>query len=52
MSAKENAGSAKVLDDLMSKLSISKEAADIKEANLALASFINGNIQDQEAPVR
>lgn len=48
----ENAQSVKVLDDLMSKLTISKDAASIKEASGALATFINGNIQDQEAPLR
>ncbi|KAI1326217.1 ABC transporter [Xylariaceae sp. FL0255] len=48
----ENAQSVKVLDDLMSKLTISKDAAATKEASVALASFINGPIEDQEAPTR
>ncbi|KAK8010290.1 elongation factor 3 [Apiospora arundinis] len=50
MSAKENTQSLKVLDDLMSKLTISKDAAATKEATNALASFINGRIEDQDAP--
>ncbi|TGJ82484.1 hypothetical protein E0Z10_g6262 [Xylaria hypoxylon] len=48
----ENAQSAKVLDDLMAKLTISKDAATTKEASAALASFINGAIEDQEAPTK
>ncbi|KAJ1331817.1 elongation factor 3 [Microdochium nivale] len=52
MAAKENAQSIKVLDDLMQKLTISKEASDIKEASNALAQFINGPIENQDAPVK
>ncbi|KAI0164599.1 armadillo-type protein [Xylariaceae sp. FL1272] len=48
----ENAQSVKVLDDLMQKLTISKDAAQTKEASVALAGFINGPIEDQEAPTR
>ncbi|KAI1200686.1 ABC transporter [Nemania serpens] len=48
----ENAQSIKVLDDLMAKLTISKDAAAIKDASAALASFINGQIEDQEAPTK
>ncbi|KAJ8128623.1 hypothetical protein O1611_g5010 [Lasiodiplodia mahajangana] len=48
----ENAKSIKVLDDLMAKLTISKDAAAIKDASAALASFINGQIEDQEAPTK
>lgn len=50
--AQENAQSIKVLDDLMQKLTISKDAASIKDASHSLASFINGRIEDQEAPTR
>ncbi|KAK6063820.1 elongation factor 3 [Seiridium cupressi] len=52
MSSKENAQSIKVLDDLMKKLSVSKDAAEIKETTGALASFINGRIEDQAAPTK
>ncbi|KAI1813226.1 ABC transporter [Poronia punctata] len=48
----ENAQSIKVLDDLMGKLTISKDAAATKDATVALASFINGPIEDQEAPTK
>ncbi|KAI8953145.1 elongation factor 3 [Xylaria longipes] len=48
----ENAQSIKVLDDLMNKLTISKDAAATKDASAALASFINGPIEDQAAPTK
>jgi len=50
--AAENAQSVKVLDELMQKLTISKEAAAIKESSVALATFINGRIQDLDTPTR
>ena len=46
----ENAKSVKVLDELMQQLSISKDAAAIKEASNSLASFMNGRIEDQAVP--
>jgi elongation factor 3 len=46
----ENAQSVKVLDELMQQLTISKESASIKESAAALASFINGRIEDQDVP--
>ncbi|KAM0276477.1 hypothetical protein ACHAQH_006704 [Verticillium albo-atrum] len=48
----ENAQSVKVLDELMQKLTISKEAAEVKDASSALASFINGRIEDQAVPTK
>ncbi|KAL1896687.1 translational elongation factor EF-1 alpha [Ceratocystis pirilliformis] len=42
----------KVLDELMKKLTISKEASDIKEASSSLASFLNGHIEDQDVPTK
>jgi elongation factor 3 len=50
--AAENAKSLKVLDELMQKLSISKEADAIKESAGALATFINGRIADLETPTK
>ncbi|KAI1824080.1 ABC transporter [Xylaria intraflava] len=47
-----NAQSIKVLDDLMQKLTISKDAAATKDASAALASFINGPIEEKEAPTK
>jgi elongation factor 3 len=46
----ENAQSVKVLDELFQKLTVSKDAADIKESSNELASFINGRIEDQAVP--
>jgi len=48
----ENAQSIKVLDELMQKLTISKEADAIKEASASIASFINGRIEDLDTPTR
>jgi len=50
--AAENAKSVKVLDELMQKLAISKEADAIKEASAEIASFINGRIEDLDTPVK
>jgi elongation factor 3 len=50
--AAENAKSVKVLDELMQKLTISKEADAVKESAGAIASFINGPIQDLETPTK
>ena len=52
MPASENAQSLKVLDELMQKLTISKEADEIKAASGALASFINGRIEDVDTPTK
>lgn len=52
MASKENAQSIKVLDELLQKLNISKDAADIKGSSLELASFINGPIQDTDVPIK
>lgn len=46
----ENAQSIKALDELFQKLTVSTEAADIKEASVEIASFINGRIEDQDVP--
>jgi elongation factor 3 len=48
----ENAKSVQVLDELMQKLTISKEGDAIKESTTALASFINGRIEDLEVPTK
>lgn len=52
MAAKETAQSIKVLDELMSKLTISKEADAIKGASNDLASFINGDIVSLDVPIK
>jgi elongation factor 3 len=48
----ENKNSIKVLDDLMSKLSVSKEQTDINAATHNIAVFINGPIEDKDAPTK
>ena len=50
--AAENAKSVKVLDELMQKLTISKEADAVKESAGAIATFINGGIVDLETPTK
>ncbi|KAK4158044.1 armadillo-type protein [Chaetomidium leptoderma] len=50
--AAENAKSVKVLDELMQKLTISKEADAVKESAGAIATFINGRIEDLDTPTR
>jgi elongation factor 3 len=52
MSAKENKGSVKVLDELMAKLNISKDQDQINEATHNLAVFINGDIETKDAPTK
>ncbi|RAL59606.1 hypothetical protein DID88_006465 [Monilinia fructigena] len=48
----ENKNSIKVLDDLMSKLTVSKEQTDINAATHNLAVFINGGIEENDAPTK
>ena len=48
----ENVKSVKVLDELLSKLSISKTADESVEAANNVASFINGPIEEQDAPTK
>ncbi len=52
MSTSETAQSIKVLDDLMKKLTLSKEAGAIKESSAAIATFINGDIVDLDTPTK
>jgi elongation factor 3 len=52
MSAKENKGSIKVLDDLMAKLNLSSEQDQINAATHNLAVFINGDIETNDAPTK
>jgi len=46
----EGAESIKILDELFQKLTVSKEAADIKQSAGELAGFLNGRIDDQAVP--
>jgi elongation factor 3 len=48
----ENKGSIKVIEELLQKLSISKEQADINSTALDLATFVNGDIEEADAPTK
>ena len=48
----ENAQSVKVLDELMQKLSLTKDGAGMKDASANLASFMNGRIEDRDVPTK
>ena len=49
---KENKQSVKVLDELMQKLSVSKGGDDAKATSQEIASFINGDIEEHDAPTK
>jgi elongation factor 3 len=49
--ASENAKSVKVLDELLSKLNVSKTNDEASYAAGNLASFINGPIEENTTPV-
>ncbi|KAK0899499.1 translational elongation factor EF-1 alpha [Friedmanniomyces endolithicus] len=49
---KENKQSTQVLEELMKKLSVSKPGEDAKGTSQEIASFINGDIEEHEAPVK
>ena len=48
----ENKQSVKVLEELMSKLSVSKTADEAKGASQEIATFINGDIEEKDAPTK
>ncbi|PSN71286.1 ARM repeat-containing protein [Corynespora cassiicola Philippines] len=48
----ENAKSLKVLEELLSKLSVSKAQDEINAASLDLATFINGDIETGDVPTK
>jgi len=48
----ENKGSIKVLDELLAKLNLSKDQADINAATHWIATFINGDIETKDAPTK
>ena len=49
---KENKETLNVLEELLSKLSVSKAQDEINESSSEIASFINGDIQEGDAPVK
>lgn len=48
----ENAKSLKVIEELLSKLSVSKAQDEINAVSLDLATFINGDIEEADAPTK
>ena len=50
--ASENAMSVKVLDELLSKLNISKTQDETNAAAINIATFINGPIEEHDAPTK
>lgn len=48
----ENKNSIKVLDELMAKLTVSKAQEDINAATKNIATFINGPIEEHDAPTK
>ncbi|KAI9891469.1 MAG: translational elongation factor EF-1 alpha [Vezdaea aestivalis] len=50
--AKENKQSVKVLDELLSKLTVSKSADETNVAAGNIATFINGPIEEHDAPTK
>lgn len=53
MSVKKYAnGESQVLDELFSKLNVAKSAEDTKSASFNIATFINGPIEEHDAPTR
>lgn len=48
----QNKGSIKVIEELLQKLSVSKEQADINSTSIDLATFVNGDIEEADAPTQ
>lgn len=46
----ENSKAVKVLEELLGKLSLSKSPEDIQVSSHELATYINGDIQEGDAP--
>ena len=50
--SKENSQSLKVLEELVKKLTISKAQDEINASALEIATFINGEIEEKDAPTQ
>lgn len=48
----ENSKAVKVLEELLSKLSVSKEQDEINSSAASIATFINGDIEEADAPTK
>jgi elongation factor 3 len=51
-SAKENAKSIKVLEEMLKKLTVSQSEDEIRESALSLATFVNGDIEEGDVPTK
>lgn len=50
--ASENSKSMKVLEELLGKLTISKAQDEINSSAASIATFINGDIEEADAPTK
>lgn len=48
----ENANSLKVIEELLSKLSVSKTPEEVNSTATNIATFINGDIEENDAPTK
>jgi elongation factor 3 len=48
----ENSKALKALEELMGKLTVSKAQDEINSAAAAIATFINGDIEEADAPTK
>jgi len=48
----ENKKSLKVLEELLSKLTVSKSQDEINASAIDLATFVNGDIEEEDAPTK
>jgi elongation factor 3 len=48
----ENKKSVKVIEDLLAKLSVSKAQDEINATSIDLATFVNGDIEEADAPTK
>ncbi len=50
--ASENSKAVKVLEELLGKLTISKAQDEINASAASIATFINGDIEEADAPTK
>jgi elongation factor 3 len=50
--ASENSKAVKVLEELLSKLTVSKAQDEINSSAASIATFINGDIEEADAPTK
>lgn len=52
LQSSENSKSLKVLEELLGKLNISKAQDEINSSAASIATFINGDIEEADAPTK